>query len=98
MVTTTEALSEEAVQAVHADLRTAAEHAPDTVRKAIAQAFVQELRVEDDHLVQPTFRVLPTVPAESLASGDGFDPAGTGVRTMTTSVGAEGLEPPTSSL
>ena len=28
----TEALSEEAIRAVHAHLRTAAEHAPDTVR------------------------------------------------------------------
>jgi len=87
-------LTDEAAAAIRADLTTASGHAPDVVRKSLAQAFVHELRVEDRYLVQPTFRVLPGVPdnLEGLA-GPATGPAATGVRTMTSVVEVAGIEP-----
>jgi len=52
-------LSDEAVRAIFDELSDAAADAPESVRKALAQAFVHELRVLDRQTVQPTFRVLP---------------------------------------
>lgn len=54
-------LSDEAVQVASDQLSDAAADAPESVRKALAQAFVHELRVLDRQ-VQPTFRVLPGSP------------------------------------
>jgi hypothetical protein len=55
-------LSDEAVRAIFDELSEAAADAPEAVRKALAQAFVHELRVLDRQTVQPTFRVLPGSP------------------------------------
>lgn len=53
---------------------------PLELRKAVAQAFVHELRVKRKDLILPTFRVLPGLP---IAAESGESP----VRTMTGSVG-----------
>jgi site-specific DNA recombinase len=66
----------ECIEAVHRELVTVTATAPDELRKAVAQAFVHELRVERKDLILPTFRVLPGLPAAAEA---GEDP----VRTMT---------------
>jgi site-specific DNA recombinase len=72
------------IAAVHRDLVSVTTTAPDELRKAVAQAFVHDLRVERKDLIVPTFRVLHDLDAA--------------VRTMTTKVGADGLEPPTSTV
>ncbi|MEA3077262.1 MAG: site-specific recombinase, partial [Actinomycetota bacterium] len=88
-----------AVRTVRDDLRDAAKQAPDPIRKAVAQAFVHELRVQAGNVVLPTFRVLPRLPDHTPCGTDhAHGPTGTGVRVMTSRVGAEGFEPPTPSL
>lgn len=55
----------EAVRALHDDLRSTAQDAPEPVKKALAQAFVHELRVLDHWTVKPRFYVLPGLPTDS---------------------------------
>src|SRR5688572_9590843 len=66
---TAEALSDEVVRAIHADLSSTAHDAPEPVRKALAQAFVYELRVHDRRTVLPRFYVLPDVPTDPDPQG-----------------------------
>jgi site-specific DNA recombinase len=80
----------ECITAVHRELVTVTATAPDELRKAVAQAFVHEVRVERKDLVLPTYRLLPGLPVTEA----GEDP----VRTMTGSVGVTGLEPVTSAV
>lgn len=62
-------LTDEAVRAIHADLHSTAHDAPESVKKAVAQAFVHELRVEDRRTVRPRFYVLPELPTNPNADG-----------------------------
>lgn len=66
----------ETIAAVHEELVVVSKGGPLELRKAVAQAFVHELRVERKDLILPTFRVLPGLPAAAEA---GESP----VRTMT---------------
>jgi hypothetical protein len=68
----------ECIEAVHHELVAVTATAPDELRKAVAQAFVHEVRVEREDLVLPTYRLLPGLP--DFATGDDA------VRTMTGSV------------
>jgi site-specific DNA recombinase len=80
------------IAAVAEHLRQVAHDAPDDIRKAVAQAFVQGLRVEQPRQVKPTFRILPALPPP--APGPDNNPEhGRGVRAMTDPVGRRGLEP-----
>lgn len=44
------------------ELSDAAADTPESVRKALAQAFLHELRILDRQTLKPTFRVLPGSP------------------------------------
>ncbi len=65
-----------------------------TARKAVAQAFVAGLRVEQPRQVKPTFRILPALPPPAPDSDDNPED-GRGVRAMTDPVETMGLEPTT---
>lgn len=67
---TPEDLSDDVLEEILADLSSAASDAPESVRKALAQAFVHELRVQDRRTVHPTFRVLPRVPVDGTPAGE----------------------------
>lgn len=55
-------LSDRALRRIASDLRSAADNAPDQLRKSVAQAFVDGPLVVGRRTVKPTFRVLPGVP------------------------------------
>ena len=80
------------IAAVAEHLRHVAHHAPDDIRKAVTQAFVADLRVEQARRVKPTFRILPALPPPAPGSDDNAEP-GSGVRAMTDPVELRGLEP-----
>ena len=85
------------IAAVSEHLRRVARDAPDDIRKAVAQAFVADLRVTQPRQVKPTFRILPALPPPAPDPDDNAEP-GSGVRAMTDPVGGRGLEPPTSAV
>ncbi len=85
------------ITAVAEHLRQVAHDAPDDIRKAVAQAFVQGLRVEQPRQVKPTFRILPTLPSPPPGPDNNAE-HGRGVRAMTDPVGRAGLEPATEGL
>ena len=51
------------------------------MRKAVAQAFVHELVVENRRHIVSTFRALGGLPDPRNGAGSDADPAATGVRT-----------------
>ncbi|MBA3652628.1 MAG: recombinase zinc beta ribbon domain-containing protein [Actinobacteria bacterium] len=75
------------IDVVRQQLATAAEHASAPVRKALAHAFVHELRVEARNRVRPTYKLCRGLPATNT------DPAGRGVRTMKPVAAPTGFEP-----
>ena len=85
------------IAAVSEHLRRVARDAPDDIRKAVTQAFVADLRVEQARRVKPTFRILPALPPPAPDPDDNPE-HGRGVRAMTDPVGGRGLEPPTSAV
>jgi hypothetical protein len=87
--------SVEQLSALHAELRALIESAPGEIRKMVAQAFVHELVVEHRHRILSTFRALGGLPDPRNGADSDAGPAVGGVRTMTPSVGREGVEPPT---
>ncbi|MHB8669902.1 MAG: recombinase zinc ribbon domain-containing protein [Acidimicrobiales bacterium] len=70
------------LRALHRWLRNKTKHAPDVERKAVARAFVHELRVEARDRVRPTFNLRPSPPAGNSTVSD-TNPDGTGVRAVT---------------
>lgn len=76
------------VEILRNQLAIAAEDAPKPVRKALAQAFVHELRVEERNEVRPTFQVHRQLPLRAATAGPGGSRGG-GVRTMTRSLEAK---------
>ncbi len=84
--------------AIHRELEHVAEHAPDDIKKTVARAFVKSLEVESATRVRPVYRVLSPPPDAWPDTLDRDLTEGEGVRTTTSVVGAEGLEPPTSAV
>jgi len=82
------------IRVLKQELEAAARHAQAPVRKALAQAFVHELKVETREHVTPTFRVVRST-INDLANGARTitSPNGTGVRTMTPLAVPTGFEP-----
>jgi hypothetical protein len=81
------------VEALRDQLQAVALSGPGAVRKAVAQAFVHSLTVEARDKILPKFEI-----RRGLVVGDtgehGEHPSeGRGVRAMTPTVGAEGVEP-----
>ncbi len=77
------------IDVVRQQLATAAEHASAPVRKALAHAFVHELRVEARNRVRPTYKLCRGLPATNThAAGHGG-----GVRTMKPVAVPTGFEP-----
>ena len=82
------------ISVLRKELEAAARHAQAPVRKALAQGFVHELKVETRERVIPTFRVVRSTtgaPADSDRSPT--SPVGTGVRTMKRMAAPTGFEP-----
>jgi site-specific DNA recombinase len=80
-------LSDRALRRIAADLRSAADNAPDQLRKSVAQAFVDGLLVVGRRTVKPTFRLLPSVPtAPDATAAEPGGSAATGVSTKTSGV------------
>lgn len=78
-----ETLTTANLRALHRWLRETTKHAPPAERKAVARAFVHELRVEARDRVRPTFNLRPMPPAEDPTVSNGANPGGTGVRAVT---------------
>ena len=73
-----------ALRRIAASLRSAADNAPDQLRKSVAQAFLDGLLVVGRRTVKPTFRVLPSVPtAPDATAAEPGGSAATGVSTKT---------------
>lgn len=90
--------SPEDLEELRVQLIDIAEHGPEPVRKAVAQAFVHGLVVEARDRVQPTFRI-PSGLTVRGGSGDGAElGAHGGVRAITPEVDLRGVEPLTSAL
>lgn len=66
-------------------LKVIAEHAPEDIRKTVAQAFVKSLRVDGPTQVTPTYRIIGARP-DSLACEPVFGDDETSVRAMTSLV------------
>jgi site-specific DNA recombinase len=82
------------VDKLRRELETAAKHALPPVRKALAQSFVHELRVETRERVIPTFKVIGAAPDELAAGQRVDDPSTTvGVRPMSPLAVPTGFEP-----
>ena len=87
------------IEALRLELQDEIENGSDPRKKAIAQAFVKELVVEERDTVQPCFYVrggLPDLDSQPPDSPDGNDETPfdeRGFRAMTPTVGTEGLEP-----
>jgi site-specific DNA recombinase len=82
------------IRVLKQELETAARHVQAPVRKALAQAFVHELKVDTRERVAPTFRVVRST-ANDLADGDRTIESRkvAGVRTMTRLAVPTGFEP-----
>jgi site-specific DNA recombinase len=87
-----------AIEALRQELEAEIKRGSDERRKAIAQAFVSDLVVEERDTIQPTFYVRGELPP-GISGATGEPPSDEkGFRAMTPTVGAEGLEPPTTAL
>ena len=78
-------------------LKVITEHAPEDIRKTVAQAFVKNLRVDSPTQVTPTYRIIGARP-DSLVCEPVLGDDETSVRAMTSLVELRGLEPLTSGL
>jgi site-specific DNA recombinase len=86
-----------ALELMYRYLKRIIEHAPDDIRKNVAQALVHDLHVDDPTHITPTYRIIAPPPGSWPQNPlDGDDE--TSVRAMTSLVGVEGLEPPTTAL
>ncbi len=86
--------SQEDLRELRVQLVDVGENGPGPIRKAVAQAFVQNLVVEARDRVQPTFRI-PSGLMGNGGDGDSAKPdVKRGVRAMTPEVGEGGVEPP----
>jgi len=82
------------VESLRDQLRAVAHHGPGPVRKAVAQAFVHSLTVETRDRILPKFEIRRGLSIEDTGGHDGNPSQGRGVRAMTPTVEARGLEPP----
>ena len=81
------------VEVLRDQLRDVALHGPGPVRKAVAQAFVHSLTVEARDKILPRFEIRRGLTIEDRGEHDGNPSEGRGVRAMTPTVEAKGLEP-----
>jgi site-specific DNA recombinase len=85
------------IEALRQMLENEIERGSEENRKAIAQAFVSDLVVEERDTIQPTFYVRGELPPDCGATGE--PPSDEkGFRAMAPTVGAAGLEPTTSAV
>jgi site-specific DNA recombinase len=81
------------VEVLRDQLRDVALHGPGPVRKAVAQAFVHSLTVEARDKILPKFEIRRGLTIEDRGKHDEHPSQERGVRAMTPTVEAKGLEP-----